>query len=146
MTDDPFAHLIEPLRKLVVLRRERDKLREQSMAAEKRFDAQQAVVHRAMASAGKSARVSNIDLGEGYGTWDFQRARTVRGRVYDHEEAVNQATSLGKAEELLLPASHVRFRTKALNDFVKEALEHEQDLPPGFEPNINEYVSMSQKK
>lgn len=144
MSDDPFAHLIPPLRKLVDKRRVRDEKKAAAEAAEKEFRAQEDAVHAAMKTMGKQPHVT-LDLGDGYGTWRFQRRETVYGKVYDHEAAVASAKEAGRFDELVMPASHVKFRGKALNDFVKEAREHGQELPPGFEPDVRTGITMTNK-
>ena len=140
--DEPFAHLIPPLRKLVDLRRKRDETKVLAETAEERFREQEDAVQAALATLGDQAHVS-LDLGEGYGTW---RRNTIYGGIYDHEAAVEALRAEGRLEELALPESAVKFRQKALNDFVKERLEHQQKLPAGIEPRPRIGVTMTHKK
>jgi len=145
MTDDPFAYLIPPLRKLMELREARDKAKVAAEQAENAFRAQENLIHDQLKSAGRQPHVT-LDLGEPYGEVRFQRRVTPYGRVYDHEAAVEALKEIGRFEELTMPATHVKFRQKALNDFVKEVAEHGGKLPPGIEPAPREFVSITRKK
>jgi hypothetical protein len=142
---DDFAHLIPPLRKLVDLRKKRDETKVAAEMAENRFREQEDVVQAALSALGDKAHIS-LDLGEGYGTWRMQRRHTMYGGVYDHEAAVEALEELGRLEELALPKSAIKFRQKALNDFVKETLEHGGKLPAGIEPRPRIGVTMTHKK
>ena len=144
-TDDPFAHLVPPLRKLVDARRVRDETKVKAEQAEAKFREQEDLVQSQLATLGSTPHVT-LDLGEGYGTWRMQRRNTIYGGVYDHEAAVKALEEAGRLEEIALPKSTVKFRQKSLNDFVKETLEHGGKLPAGIEPRPRVGVTMTHRK
>jgi hypothetical protein len=145
VTDDPLAHLIPPLRELMYRREERDRLKQEKADAENAYREQETLVHRLLSTLGKRTKIGPIDLGAPYGEVSFQRRETPYGKVYDQEAAVKAAEEQGLFEQLTLPRSNVKWREKALNDFVKECRETGQKLPPGIELVLRKGVTISRK-
>lgn len=83
-----------------------------------------------------------LALGEGYGTWQFNREQKVNSSVFDEEAAIKYF------EENGMSAGYVegKVRKKPTNQLVRESLESGQELPPGIEPRITKYVKATKRK
>lgn len=147
MTEDPLAFLDTDLRKLMELRETYDHAKAAKTVAHEALKAHERVVHDKLASSTNSKSQTTItrDLGAPWGEVRFQRRVTLYGRVYDHEAALEAVRAEGGDLEmaLVLPASHVKFREKAVNDLVKEREENGQPLPEGIEPAPRKFVQVT---
>lgn len=82
------------------------------------------------------------DLGPGYGKVKFTAMKTIRGKVFDKEAAKRAFEERGDVEGYL----DISPRQKAINDLVKECIEHNQPIPDGIEHTEQPYIRVTKKK
>jgi hypothetical protein len=128
------------LRRLIDLRRAKDKAAEAEKRTKAAYKAYQAELHeRIQEETGLTSFTA--ELGPGYGKVAFQIRSTIYGTVEDYDQLAEQLKAEGH-EELLKPT----IREGAWNEEVRERLENKQPIPAGGGFRTTDYISMSFKK
>lgn len=133
--------LLETLaRRVIDARAEYDKAYKARVKAEKAKKAAESDMNDAMLKAKLPG--ATLELGPGYGKVQFNREQKVNSSVFD------EAAAIKYFEEKGLASGYVdeKVRKKPLNQLVREALENNQDLPPGVEPRVTKYVKVTKRK
>lgn len=81
------------------------------------------------------------DLGEGYGTIEFQRRETITSRILDKEQAEAALAEEG-LEHMLGPRE---IRKQPLNQEVRNRVRSGQGLPEGIDFHARRYIAVSRK-
>lgn len=112
------------MRLMLDLRRLADETEKAAKDAKKRRDDQEDLVHQML----KGASIT-VDLGEGYGRRQFIPTTRRYNRIIDENKLIEHFEGDATREGIVTKA----IRKAALNDVVKDALDHKRPLPPGVD-------------
>jgi len=136
-------------RKLIDSRRERDDLAAKAAQAEKRFRAIEAEFWQLLKEEHGKVKALDIDLGGDYGLVKFTRRETIYAQIVDPEALAKSAREEGRDQEWIKQADEAArksdFRQAPLNEHVREALEHDQDLPDGLSFRADRGITITRK-
>lgn len=134
---DPFE---AKFRRLAVARRERDYAKKAADRAEKDYRELEAEI---IADLENSSRRGSIkfDFGGDLGVIQFVAKKTIFGRIIDKDAAIESFEREARVEEMM----GEKFESRRLNEYVKEKMENQQDLPPGVGYYERKFIQISEK-
>lgn len=137
-------------RRLLDLRMARDETKAAATKAEKAYRAFEAEFWDELEEEHGIDTSIDLDLGPGYGKIKLTRRETIYAQVIDPERLAEAARELGRDDEWITrPDEGVRksdFRAQVLNEHVREAIEHEQELPHGLDFRFDRGITITRKK
>lgn len=132
--------LLETLaRRVIDRRKEYDVAHKAKVKAEKAKKGAEAELHDALVKSKQPS--TKLELGEGYGTVEFRREKKTFASVFD-KEAFRKWCEETNHDQAYLASEP---RKAPLNALVKEYDENGQELPPGVEPRITKYVTVTNR-
>jgi len=136
-------------RKLIDARAEHAELDQKTTAAYKRMKAIEAELWQTLQERDGKVKAIDLDLGPGYGQVKFTRRETVFAQIVDPTALARAAREEGRDDELIKQADEAArksdFRQAPLNELVREALEHDQDLLDGLSFRTDRGVTVTRK-
>lgn len=136
-------------RKLIDARAEHARLDKQTSEAYKRMKAIEADFWQTLQDRDGKVKAIDLDLGEGYGRVRFTRRETIFAQIVDPTALARAAREAGRDDELIKQADEAArksdFRQAPLNELVREALEHDQDLLDGLSFRTDRGITITRK-
>lgn len=131
---------LETLARAVLDRRaEYEAAHKKKVKAEKAKKAAEFDLHVALEKSKQKG--TTLELGEGYGTFEFRREKKTSASVFDKAAAIEYF----KAHDMLDGYVEGTVRKAPINQLVREFDETGQELPPGIEPRITKFVSVTKR-
>lgn len=131
---------VQKARRLVDLKDRKAKLEREAEAAAQEYREAEADFWMDLEEGG--AKTITLELGEPYGTVQFQRRETITGRVLNDEAASEALEAMGLGEAVLGPR---KVRQKVLSEHVRDWLQSGQPLPEGVDFSARRYVTVTRK-
>lgn len=136
-------------RKLIDARKRKDEAKIAKTKAEAAFRAAEAELWEVLQEEHGRIKALDIDLGGIYGLVRFTRRETLYAQIVDPEALARAARETGRDQELIKQADEAArksdFREAPLNELVREALEHDQDLLDGLSFRADRGVTITRK-
>lgn len=127
-------------RRLVDLKDEKTRLEKAAESAAREYREAEADFWLDLEDGG--TKTVTVELGEGYGTVQFQRRETITGRVINDEAAAAALAEAGLGDAVLGPR---KVRQKVLSEYVRSRLESGQPLWEGVDFSARRYVTVTKK-
>lgn len=135
-----LARLESKFRRLAELREQRDFDKQAAERSEAEYREYEAELLETIDESALRGSVE-FDFGGELGTIRFQPRRTIYGRIVDKNAAMEAFENEAIIEEMTAP----KIEAKRLNEYVRDRLEHDGNLPPGVDYYERKYVTISRK-
>lgn len=135
-----LAGLESKFRRLAELREERDIAKQAEKAAEEAYREYEASLFEEIEDSSLRGTVE-FDFGDDLGKIRFQRRSTIYGRIIDKNAAMDAFENEALVEEMTAP----KVEAKRLNEYVRERLENDGELPEGIGYYEKKFFTISRK-
>lgn len=133
--------LAEKLRRLFELREQRDIDKATAERSETEYREYENEVYEALALSDIEGDIK-VKISDEIGTVRFGPRQTIFARINDKEAVIDYFEEQGIAEQFTEP----KLAKARLNELVREALDNEQELPPGLDWYSNDRVAITRQK
>lgn len=142
-TGEAYPSEADPLtksdvRRLKVLREQRDKAKAAADAAESEYREWEAICWEKMENAGDTSTTKVLPDGT---KLQIVRRGTIYSRVLDNDVLLDSLEQEGRVDELTKPG----FQKQRLNEYVRTCLESGQPLPDGLDFYERRYLTITEK-
>lgn len=140
MNGDALAGLESKFRRLAEKREDRDIAKSAYEKRERDYREYEAELFEQIEDSALRGTVE-FDFGGDLGVIRFQPRRTIYGRIIDKNAALDAFENEAIADEMSSP----KIEARRLNEYVRDRLENNQNLPTGVDFYIKQYFTISRK-